>query len=79
MQRHPKLEETGEVELINTYTPLKCPYLSVFYNSSSMWSSASLSRSSRLSWASAHFSNASLFHEHPWLPSGARTVFTSPL
>ena len=26
MQRHPKLEETGEVELINTYAPLRCPY-----------------------------------------------------
>ena len=25
-QRHPKLGETGEVELINTYTPSKCPY-----------------------------------------------------
>ena len=26
MQRHPKLEETGEVELINSYAPVKCPY-----------------------------------------------------
>ena len=26
MQRHPRLEETGEVELINTYIPQKCPY-----------------------------------------------------
>lgn len=26
MQRHPRLEETGEVELINTYVPKKCPY-----------------------------------------------------
>jgi len=26
MQRHPKLDETGEVELINTYVPLICPY-----------------------------------------------------
>ena len=26
MQRHPKLEETGEVELINSYVPEKCPY-----------------------------------------------------
>ena len=25
-QRHPKLSETGEVELINTYIPAKCPY-----------------------------------------------------
>ena len=25
-QRHPRLEETGEVELINTYVPRKCPY-----------------------------------------------------
>lgn len=26
MQKHPKLEDTGEVELINTFTPKKCPY-----------------------------------------------------
>ena len=26
MQRHPKLEATGEVELINSYVPEKCPY-----------------------------------------------------
>ena len=26
MQRHPRLEETGEVELINSYVPKKCPY-----------------------------------------------------
>ncbi len=26
MQRHPKLEETGEVELINSFSPIKCPY-----------------------------------------------------
>ena len=26
MQRHPKLDETGEVELINSYIPGKCPY-----------------------------------------------------
>lgn len=26
MQRHPKLEETGEVELINSFHPSKCPY-----------------------------------------------------
>ena len=25
MQRHPRLEDTGEVELINTYKPSKCP------------------------------------------------------
>lgn len=25
-QRHPRLEETGEVDLINTYVPKKCPY-----------------------------------------------------
>ena len=26
MQRHPKLEETGEVELINSFQPSKCPF-----------------------------------------------------
>ena len=26
MQRHPKLDETGEVELINSYVPTNCPY-----------------------------------------------------
>ena len=26
MQRHPKLEDTGEAELINTFSPSKCPY-----------------------------------------------------
>ena len=26
MQRHPKLEDTGEVELINSFKPIKCPY-----------------------------------------------------
>lgn len=26
MQRHPKLEDTGEVELINSFSPSKCPY-----------------------------------------------------
>ena len=26
MQRHPKLDETGEVELINSYVPASCPY-----------------------------------------------------
>lgn len=26
MQRHPSLEQTGEVELINSYVPAKCPY-----------------------------------------------------
>ena len=26
MQRHPKLEDTGEVELINSFAPSKCPY-----------------------------------------------------
>ena len=26
MQRHPKLEDTGEAELINTFSPRKCPY-----------------------------------------------------
>ena len=26
MQRHPKLEETGEVDLINSFVPTKCPY-----------------------------------------------------
>ena len=26
MQRHPKLEDTGEVELINSFPPSKCPY-----------------------------------------------------
>lgn len=26
MQKHPKLEDTGEVELINSFTPKKCPY-----------------------------------------------------
>ena len=26
MQRHPKLKDTGEAELINTFTPTKCPY-----------------------------------------------------
>ena len=28
MQRHPHLIETGEVELINSYVPEKCPYCS---------------------------------------------------
>lgn len=26
MQRHPKLEDTGEVELINSFSPTKCPH-----------------------------------------------------
>ena len=26
MQRHPKLEETGEVDLINSFRPIVCPY-----------------------------------------------------
>ena len=26
MQRHPKLDSTGEVELINSYIPVQCPY-----------------------------------------------------
>ncbi len=26
MQRHPKLDETGEVDLINSFIPEKCPY-----------------------------------------------------
>ncbi len=26
MQRHPRLEDTGEVDLINSYVPTKCPF-----------------------------------------------------